>query len=82
MARRSDTVFFQEKILAAFSAKAEAAPPDGEARYWYAKALRLYGRFAEARAVLEPLLAATGKRVVADELRDLAVLLRGAGEGT
>jgi hypothetical protein len=30
--------------------------------------------------VLEPLLAATGRKVVADELRDLAVLLRGAGE--
>lgn len=75
MRKRSDTVFFPEKILAAFRAEAEAAPPDGEARYWFAKALRLYGRFAEARSVLEPLLAATGRNVVADELRDLDALL-------
>jgi tetratricopeptide (TPR) repeat protein len=75
MKKNSDPVYFQEKILAAFRAEAGAAPPDGEDRYWYAKALRLYGRFAEARAVLEPLLAASGKKVVADELLDLDTLL-------
>jgi tetratricopeptide (TPR) repeat protein len=82
MKKNSDPVYFPGKILAAFRAEAEAAPPDGEARYWYAKALRLYGRFAEARAMLEPLLAATGKKAVADELRDLDTLLRSAGGQT
>lgn len=79
MGQFPDTVMFPEKIVTAFDKLAQTAPPGSMEHYLYGKVLFQSGDFPKARRVLQACLAASEKKVVADELQRLEQTMLGAG---
>jgi hypothetical protein len=71
MKLRPEPLLWEEPILGGLGRRADQAPPGDFARYLHGRALRQFGRFAEAKAELTSVLAATGRPAVAEELNAL-----------
>lgn len=68
---RPEPIMWEAQILGGLGRCAASAPPDHFLRYLEGRALRQFGRFAEARSALEAAYAASGRETVARELEAL-----------